>query len=49
LAENVTLEQLNKQVKGLQEELAKVKETSGGILSGGHIRERVLTGEDADE
>ena len=45
----MTLEQLNNKVKGLQEELAKVKETSGGILSGGHILDRVLTGKDADE
>lgn len=49
MAENVTLEQLHITVKGLQEELDKVKETSGGILSGGHIRERVLTGEYAEK
>lgn len=33
----------------LEKQVEELAERTGGILSGGHIRERVLTGEDADK
>lgn len=49
MVENEAVSQLAEKVKKLGEELAQVKETTGGVLSGSHIRERVLTGSDAKQ
>ena len=42
------IELLEKEVRGLKKELLGVKGSTGGILSGGDIRNRILTGSDAD-
>ena len=49
MAQDTNSKTPEQRIEGLEKQVEELAERTGGILSGGHIRERVLTGKDAEK